>query len=183
MDSNYEWRPVVGYPQYMVSDHGHVWSTYYKRELTYYEHNGYTLVHLVGSRMRGFHKMRTFKERRVHRLVLEAFVGPCPEGYETRHRNGDKTDNRLLNLMWGTRSDNRLDNVEHGTHKEARKDVCPFGHALAAPNLVRSALKRGKRNCLACGRARSYTRNVLGIKDEEAVRELADRYYSKMEPE
>lgn len=37
----------------------------------------------------------------VHRLVLEAFVGPCPEEWEAHHKNGDLRDNRLENLQWG----------------------------------------------------------------------------------
>jgi hypothetical protein len=30
----------------------------------------------------------------VHLLVLETFVGPCPEGLECCHQNNIKTDNR-----------------------------------------------------------------------------------------
>lgn len=52
--------------------------------------------------------------RLVHRLVLEAFVGPCPDGMECRHLNGDPADNRLENLCWGTRTENMRDRVEHG---------------------------------------------------------------------
>jgi hypothetical protein len=47
----------------------------------------------------------------VHRLVLETFVGPCPIGQEARHLNAIKTDNRLENLVWGTRSDNEKDKI------------------------------------------------------------------------
>lgn len=56
---------------------------------------------------------RTF---RVHRLILEAFVGPCPEGMECRHLNGDKADNRLANLSWGTRQENMDDKRKHANH-------------------------------------------------------------------
>ena len=52
----------------------------------------------------------------VHRLVLEAFVGPCPPGMEACHNNGIKTDNRLGNLRWDTKSANAMDAVRHGTH-------------------------------------------------------------------
>ncbi len=38
----------------------------------------------------------------VHRLVLEAFVGPCPEGMRSRRKNGDPLDNALSNLEWDT---------------------------------------------------------------------------------
>lgn len=45
----------------------------------------------------------------VHKLVMLAFVGPCPKGKEVLHGNGDPTDNRLTNLRYGTRSENILD--------------------------------------------------------------------------
>lgn len=46
----------------------------------------------------------------VHRLVLRAFVGPCPDGQETLHLNHDPTDNRLCNLKYGTHLENvRMD--------------------------------------------------------------------------
>ncbi|MDE2095631.1 MAG: HNH endonuclease [Patescibacteria group bacterium] len=51
----------------------------------------------------------------VHRLVLEAFIGPCPPGMECRHLNGNRSDNRLENLCWGTRIENVEDKRKHGT--------------------------------------------------------------------
>jgi hypothetical protein len=44
------------------------------------------------------------RTRLVHRLVAEAFLGPCPEGHEVNHRNLDKGDNRPANLQYVTRS-------------------------------------------------------------------------------
>ncbi len=52
--------------------------------------------------------------RQVHSLVLETFIGPCPEGKEALHGNGNPADNRLSNLRWGTRSENLHDAVAHG---------------------------------------------------------------------
>lgn len=54
---------------------------------------------------------------RVHRLVLLAFVGPCPDGMEARHLNGIKTDNRADNLAWGTPEQNRQDNRDLGVYE------------------------------------------------------------------
>jgi hypothetical protein len=51
----------------------------------------------------------------VHRLVLLAFVGPCPDGMECRHKDGDKRNNRLSNLMWVTPLENSADKYTHGT--------------------------------------------------------------------
>ena len=55
------------------------------------------------------------KETNVHRFVLEAFVGPCPEGMEGCHNNGNRTDNRLENLRWDTKLANQADRRKHGT--------------------------------------------------------------------
>ncbi|KKK57425.1 hypothetical protein LCGC14_1416830 [marine sediment metagenome] len=52
----------------------------------------------------------------VHRLVLETFIGSCPNGMECRHLNNNPSDNRLENLKWGTRSENSRDSLRHGTH-------------------------------------------------------------------
>jgi hypothetical protein len=52
----------------------------------------------------------------VHRLILLAFVGPCPPGMEARHvYNPDPRDNRLINLAWGTPKENQADRLRHGT--------------------------------------------------------------------
>ena len=39
----------------------------------------------------------------VHRLVLEAFIGPAPEGLVGRHKDEDTENNRLDNLFYGPR--------------------------------------------------------------------------------
>lgn len=51
----------------------------------------------------------------VHRLVLETFVGPCPEGQECRHLDRKRTNNSLKNICWGTPKENGEDKKRHGT--------------------------------------------------------------------
>ena len=60
------------------------------------------------------------KTFRVHTLVALSFYGPRPDGLEVRHLNGDKLDNRLVNLKYGTRSENRLDIRQTGGDKNYR---------------------------------------------------------------
>ena len=112
--------------------------------------------------------------RSVHVLVLEAFVGPRPEGTEARHLNDDPTDNRLENLAWGTPSDNARDRVRNGHDADSRKTRCPRGHLLLGQNLRASQLVRGKRACRSCQNALSYVRAHGG--DVDAI---ADDYYRK----
>lgn len=57
-----------------------------------------------------------YNSHQIHRLVLDAFAGPRPEGMECRHLNGDPKDNRLRNLVWGTRAENMADRTRLGEH-------------------------------------------------------------------
>lgn len=97
------WKEVKHYDGlYEVSDMGNIRSYPGKRgahwgrvrEMAPYGRNqgqyySVTLVH------------EGFKNTMVlHRLILEAFKGPCPEGYKARHVNGNKYDNRVDNLRW-----------------------------------------------------------------------------------
>lgn len=91
----------------------------------------------------------------VHRLVLESFVGPCPEGWECCHNDGDPTNNRLENLRWDTRSNNGHDRVRHGNHLYANKTHCPQGHEYTEANI---SWYRGRRNCRICHNQRSNER-------------------------
>lgn len=54
------------------------------------------------------------KRTRVHRIVAEAWIGPCPDGYECCHGPNGKADNSVSNLRWGSRTDNRNDHYAEG---------------------------------------------------------------------
>ena len=52
--------------------------------------------------------------------MLEAFVGPCPQGMQTCHGpNHDPGDNRLSNIRWDTPKQNAADRTENGVWKAA----------------------------------------------------------------
>ena len=51
----------------------------------------------------------------VHVLVAEAFIGNRPSGYYVCHRDGNRANNKLDNIYYGTPSDNVEDMRRHGT--------------------------------------------------------------------
>jgi hypothetical protein len=96
------------FPRYRVTPDGRVFSLRSKRFLKPQrmgEYLGLMITHANGQ----------IVKRYMHRLVLEAAVGPCPPGMEGRHINGNRHDNRATNLIWGTHSRNERDKVAHGT--------------------------------------------------------------------
>lgn len=110
------WLPIVGYEGYYeVSDRGEVRSL----SRTIVRSDGATRIK-IGMIRRQFTNKKGYKlvtllkngepkTRQVHRLVLEAFVGPCPEGMEACHGPGGPGDNRISNLRWDTQKENRRD--------------------------------------------------------------------------
>lgn len=63
-------------------------------------------------------KIRT-KPKALHRLVLLAFIGDPPNlDYEACHRDGNRHNNCLTNLRWGTKAENTADKIRHGTHRK-----------------------------------------------------------------
>ena len=64
------------------------------------------------------------KRRYVHQLVMEAFVGPCPEGMEVCHKDGKRTHNQRRNLRYGTRKSNNADRDRHGTTARGSSHGC-----------------------------------------------------------
>ena len=99
---NENFLPIIGYPAYQVSDHGHVLSLksgcILKTEL---RGGGYPSVTLFrkGCGKKGHRFM-------VHRLVAGAFIGLIPQGMQINHKNGIKTDPYHENLEIVTASEN-----------------------------------------------------------------------------
>lgn len=159
------WKPVPGTDGYEVSTLGRVRSIerYVERSngvpqlikgrilKPWKAHDGYLYVRFG----------RRTKKKAIHRVVLETFVGTPRENDEGRHLDGNRQNNSLLNLRWGTRSENTFDQVRIGTHNNARKTHCPQGHAYTPENT--NIKSTGGRQCRTCNKARSrafYLKNI-----------------------
>lgn len=115
------WLPVPGFEGlYEISDQGRVYAHPYSFTV---RGKQYTVPGRMMKQRAGNpygHRVVSIggKARYVHRLVLEAFAGPCPPGMEALHGPGGRTDNRWPeNLRWGTHAENAADMVRDGTRR------------------------------------------------------------------
>lgn len=103
------WKDIPGFPSYQVNEIGQVRSLKGKdpKLMKPTIHDGYWAFYPSYGRK---DKRRLFS----HVAVLSAFIGPMPEWAECiRHLNGDRTDNRISNLCYGTHSENSQDMMIH----------------------------------------------------------------------
>lgn len=154
-----QWRPVVGHEDvYEVSNLGRVRSK--DRLVTVHGRISYQSFRkgriLKPGTSRSGHKyvVVAATTATVHSIVAAAFIGPRQDGMETRHLNGDPSDNRPENLTYGTRSENAEDSKRHGTHFHAGRTVCKRGHDLTDPTNLQKTAGGDSRVCLACRRER-----------------------------
>jgi|SRR5580704_2657730 hypothetical protein len=119
------WLPVPGFGMYEVSNHARVWSYHGNGRLLTpvmygppgYKYPGVVLCNGPADRWRA----------KLHQIVMLAFVGPCPDGEEVRHLDGNVMNNRWEpgneaetraaggNLVYGTHAANQRDQIAHGT--------------------------------------------------------------------
>jgi len=158
--TNETWRPVVGYDgRYSVSDLGRVRGE--NRYCTYDGRHGPTTritrgkvlsqsIDSIGYRTVILSMNAVPKSFRVHRLVLEAFIGPRPDGMVCRHLNDDKADNTLANLAWVTYLENSADAIRNGNpNQHTGKTHCIHGHEFTPENTyIRTNGNRACRTCL-----------------------------------
>jgi hypothetical protein len=56
------------------------------------------------------------KKHRLHRLVLSVFINKPFKGAIARHLDGNRKNNCLSNLAWGSVKENSADSKRHGTY-------------------------------------------------------------------
>ena len=119
---NVEFRHIPGALGYCVSSDGHVYRCIFG--------GSHRKIHNTWSERPGSPNVRTGhfqitingRHTRIHTLVLEAFVGPCPQGMECCHNDGNAQNNTLDNLRWDTRLSNVHDMVKHGRHPRGERN-------------------------------------------------------------
>lgn len=117
-----QWRVVVGFPAYQVSNCGRVRratpgkGTSVGKILKFRFVKGYTCVSLS---VRG----KVF-QMRINRLVCEAWHGPPPTSkHMAAHWDGNSQNNDPKNLRWATPAENNADMIRVGTSTRGERNA------------------------------------------------------------
>lgn len=101
-----KWRTIKGYEgRYQVSNTGLLRKTDSLKILKI-QPTGRDYKSGGGYKTKSFWSKGKKHTRTVHSLVLEAFVGKRPKGYQCNHIDGNKHNNFVSNLEWMTPSQN-----------------------------------------------------------------------------
>ena len=154
------WKPIAWAPGYEVSDQGRVRSLDREVFKSAGKHRacvklrkgkvlkpdtstGRAVVNVAG------------RKRSIHRLVADAFIGPCPDGHYVCHGPGGRLDNRLENISYGTPSKN------HGEDK-LRDGTLLRGFCNPQSKLTEAQVADAKRR-IAAGESKASIARELGV--------------------
>lgn len=137
------WKAVYDFPGYEITEFGRVRNSRGWLLNIWPDGSGYLRVALRKDG-RNFHPS-------IHRLVIQTYTGPCPEDKDhCCHRDGNKLNNHVDNLYWGTTAENGADTVRHGSARKVRPAACGRGHEYVDGSYW---LKPdGTRKCKECSR-------------------------------
>lgn len=127
-----EWRDVVGFSNYEVSNNGEVRGKRFGIVRKPVDNGcGYYVISLWSG--------NTQKRKKVHRLVAEAFLERANEMLVVNHKNGNKHDNRVENLEWITQKENLRHAFETGLKPitEKQREAAKKNMKQNAKNFVR----------------------------------------------
>jgi hypothetical protein len=112
------WREIDGFANYSVSNIGRVRNDQTDRVLQPQLSNGY---YRVGLRNHGIET-----KCRVHRLVVQAFIGIIPEGMQCNHIDRIRTHNTVSNLEIVTPSQNQRSKTAYNGRAAEYVDSLPI---------------------------------------------------------
>lgn len=147
IDSDYEeeeWLVIPGFPRYMISNFGRVWSTIREQFLKPHpDKDGYLYVMLYNNGI-GTNKW-------IHRLIAENFI-PVETGRDqVNHDDGNKQNNSIDNLEWCTLTENRRHAFRTGLqHSPSARCVKIIETGEVFDSLVDCARSiNGNRSCIS----------------------------------
>jgi hypothetical protein len=159
-----EWRPIPSCPDYEISEYGDI------RRVV--DAKGFKAGRIVRGRIRkgkGYQQAKLVtktgkqKEFFVHRLVAEAFIGPCPsDKNQIAHFDGNRLNNHWSNLRWATPKENGEDSTRHQSHWGERGGRPRLTTTKVSEARSRYRGKHGGVSQLALAREFGVSRSAMG---------------------
>jgi hypothetical protein len=140
------WKPIKDFPKYEVSNYGRVRSYKYSKCRIMKQNkvpSGYFDIQLSMSG-KIIHKL-------IHRLVIEAFVGECPDNMEASHIDGNRENNHADNLIWES-------------HVENHRRGCSIKLNYLKASWIRLLYKRGWKQHVLAEKFGVSRENIYGIR-------------------
>lgn len=134
-DKTETWVAISGHTDYEVSSWGRV-----RRGDRILRPNADGRYQFVSLSTRG-----VISTHRVHKLVINAFVGPAPFiDALAAHNDGDTSNNRASNLRWASAIENQADRIRHETKIQGSE---VFGAKLDEASIprIRERIASGER--------------------------------------
>lgn len=147
-----EWREIHDYPDYEISIYGDVYSKKYGKILTPgVDTHGYYTVSL--------YRDGVSRDKRINRLVAEAFIPNPSNKPQVNHINGVKTNNHVTNLEWATCSENIKHAYDTGLRKTRKIKIMETGEEFGSVRECAKYLGLSERdgNIYACLNGRRKT--------------------------
>lgn len=165
IDAGHDWRVIsASGGQYEVNECGWVRNVKTKKVLR-------QSVSMHGYRITSFRdssgKLKTFS---IHRLVADAFLGTCPDGYAVNHIDGNKLNDHYSNLEYVTYSEN----MQHAWATGLRKPLpmsqyAPKGeehyNAILTEEMVKEIWRIRKETGYGCRRIAKMLNVTYGAVD------------------
>lgn len=186
IEDQVQYREITGFTDYRIGSDGTSWSRnprfkFYPDSIPWKQLK--PTVKKGGYLATTLYRDKKQHRRMIQRLVLEAFVGPCPDGMEACHIDHDPTNNNLSNLEWGTHQDNMTQSVSAGRIRRGEtsgktsfteQDILDIRAAYCSGELNIDIAKRLGKNiyCIRSinqGKAWKFTGGLPETKEERRV--------------
>jgi hypothetical protein len=139
-----DWRDIPDLSNYQINQYGEVRNRHTGKIKSQQidKHTGYLKVHL--------YKNGKDHNRAVHQLLGEVFLNK-PKGLDINHRDGNKLNNILSNLIPATRSENIQHAYDNGLNHRARPvKIIETGEVFPSVTACARAINHCHQNIFKC---------------------------------